>query len=134
MTPKDAVRQKSAGVRDILSASVSAAGQLLCGAVQGLPTWPLPPRCLPCLPPVLQHEIIDLRRQVGEGRAAQLERMLAATREQLEDVRRAHGEMEEHAFQLDQQAEALAEQLLLSRRGSGPRVMQPLGGPRPYRS
>jgi hypothetical protein len=82
----------------------------------------------------LQHEIIDLRRQVGEGRAAQLERMLAATREQLEDVRRAHGEMEEHAFQLDQQAEALAEQLLLSRRGSGPRVMQPLGGPKPYRS
>ena len=33
-------------------------------------------------------------------------------------------ELEQHAFSLDQQAEQLAEQLLLAKRGSGPRVRQ----------
>ena len=32
-----------------------------------------------------------------------------------------HAELEQHAFSLDQQAEAFAEQALLSKRGQGPR-------------
>ncbi|KAI7838354.1 hypothetical protein COHA_007922 [Chlorella ohadii] len=69
----------------------------------------------------LQDDNADLRRQVGESRAQQLERSLAAAREQLEDLRRVNGELEQHAFSLDQQAEAFAEQALLSKRGQGPR-------------
>lgn len=38
----------------------------------------------------LQGECADLRRQVGESRAQQLERAAAAAREQLEDVRRVN--------------------------------------------
>lgn len=146
-----------------------------------------------CLPRLAQDENADLRRQVGESRAQQLERALAAAREQLEDVRRVNAggwsvcemvgtrsaaegrlgkarplclrdfllgpplhvmpcsclccltqtfhsplrpssssvaasrcsahvaELEQHAFNLDQQAEAFAEQALLSKRGHGPR-------------
>ena len=118
----------------------------------------LSPGCCHC---PLQEENAELRRQVGESRAQQLERTVAAAREQLEDVRRAHGgkrigekghpqgqeggreqrhphltacvpfchafpfaELEQHAFMLDQQAEQLAEQLLLAKRGSGPRLQQ----------
>ena len=33
-------------------------------------------------------------------------------------------ELEQHAFMLDHQAEQLAEQLLLAKRGSGPRLQQ----------
>lgn len=44
-----------------------------------------------CMPARLsQDENADLRRQVGESRAQQLERALAAAREQLEDVRRVN--------------------------------------------
>ena len=45
-------------------------------------------------------------------------------------------ELEQHAFSLDQQAEQLAEQLLLAKRGSGPRVQQQQAAgfkPQPHR-
>ncbi|PRW61504.1 Serine threonine- kinase CTR1 [Chlorella sorokiniana] len=75
----------------------------------------------------LQDENADLRRQVGESRAQQLERALAAAREQLEDMRRVNAELEQHAFSLDQQAEAFAEQALLM--GGSLSSMGSKGGP-----
>lgn len=76
------------------------------GAQPDLPPWPaawfaslLPLPCAPVAAPSahpgpvavpLQEENADLRRQVGESRAQQLERTVAAAREQLEDVRRVN--------------------------------------------
>ncbi|PSC73342.1 prolyl-4 hydroxylase alpha subunit [Micractinium conductrix] len=68
----------------------------------------------------LQDENSDLRRQVGDGRVAQLERTVAAAREQLEESRRVTKELEQQAVGLDQQAEALADALALAQRGTAP--------------
>ncbi|EFN58948.1 hypothetical protein CHLNCDRAFT_140946 [Chlorella variabilis] len=80
-----------------------------------------------------QDEIANLRRQVGESRAQQLERTVAALREQLEEMQRVHAELEQHSFAVDQQAERLAEQLLLAKRGLGPRPQLPGSKPPPRR-
>lgn len=53
-----------------------------------LPLLHFPPVPTFAHPARTQDENADLRRQVGESRAQQLERALAAAREQLEDVRR----------------------------------------------
>lgn len=55
-----------------------------------LPLLHFPPVSTFAHPARTQDENADLRRQVGESRAQQLERALAAAREQLEDVRRVN--------------------------------------------
>eukprot|EP00887_Chlorella_sp_A99_P001621 scaffold8.g1621.t1 len=63
-----------------------------------------------------QEENDELNRQLGEGRIAALERALAASREQLAELKATYAELEDHAHALDDESELLQQQLLLGRR------------------
>ncbi|KAL4419661.1 hypothetical protein ABPG77_000558 [Micractinium sp. CCAP 211/92] len=113
-----AVNREFAGLRSELEARTRE----LAAAQRELAARQFGPEPLLARVDKLQEENADLRRQVGESRAQQLERTVAAAREQLEDVRRVNAELEQHAFSLELQAEQLAEQLMLSKHGSGPTI------------